>query len=176
MARESPLSLDELAALREATVGAPCVPDLEVDAVEGFGKVRVRVAFPHPGPLGGGVSGLPSLLHALARAVPRCKVRASDPAGLLTWTGSRFSLDPAGARPLPGIREGYAVPAAARLLSLVAPAPPPPLPVAGDSCAADLLETIARGGLPASRAAAAKPTRPLKGTQRLRALASSPPP
>jgi HEAT repeat protein len=157
MAREAPLSLDELAALRGAASGAPALPDLQVDAIEGYGKVRVRVTFTHPGTLDleASLTGLPPLLHALARAVPRCKVRVSDPAGLLSWTGSRFSLDPSSARALPGIREGYAVPETARLVSLVATAGPGPVPSASASCAADLLEAIARGGMAPARAAAA---------------------
>ncbi|MEC7946544.1 MAG: hypothetical protein VX265_03190, partial [Myxococcota bacterium] len=113
MAREAPLTLDELSSLRQAAAAAPALPGLEIDAVEGFGKVRVRVAFIHPGTPGltETVAALPALLHALARAAPRCKVRVSDPSALLSWTGNRFCLDPTNARALPGIRDGYAVPA-----------------------------------------------------------------
>lgn len=157
MAREAPLSLDELAALRESAASAPALPDLQIEAIEGFGKVRVRLAFTHPGTLDleTHLAGLPTLLHALARAVPRCKVRVSDPAGLLSWTGSRFSLDPTTARALPGIRSGYAVPETARLTSLISAAETAPVPPASANCAADLLEGIARGGMTPERAAAA---------------------
>lgn len=156
MAREAPLSLSELDALRDAAAGAPAIPGLQLHAVEGFGKVRVQVSFPHPGAPWGtaGLTRLPELLHTLARAVPRCKVRVSDPAGLLAWTGSRFTLLPdAAGKALPGIREGYRVPATACLLALGTGASETSLPTAPDACTADVLEAVDRGGLAPDTAA-----------------------
>jgi hypothetical protein len=151
LAREAPLTLDELAAVEAAAEATP-LRGVDVAGIDGFGAVRVAVTFGFEAVDPGleRLQALPTLLLDLARAVPRAKVRARDPSGLLGWTGARFTLaDPTG-RPLPGLPEGYAVPASARLR----PRPPtPPVAPPGEPELADVLEAVSRGIAPPPRIA-----------------------